>query len=330
MAYNTKPKAGYDDLATAARPAAKTSTGTSASVCTADEATKSADALVSYANPACKETKIAYPNLLVDRNVTDGQNMMCSFQPLPIGNKQGMGDVECGKIYNFYEACYAFWQGGGIVKNNEPRRNLAFCQMNECILEVLKAMPTCVKETVQGKLFSASVTNEMIDRSTYILSQFGPLSEICALLVDGYVADKAVTCAQQFSCYRQTGHGSVTSPTQQGYATVIGASGIPTESSVQSPSFDWAKQAFAAAFVGASVAPQESGVAQSLDEEALIKKLVCNLPATRHASVVLGDSFEEGLHSPDALKASKKKRRKRRKQLMKQVRKQRSKTGVWC
>ena len=68
---------------------------------------------------------------------------------------------------------------------DEPQGNQVFCQMNECIPEVVKA---CIKETGVGKLFSANITaddpNEMIAR----VSQFGPLSENCAFLVDGYVA----------------------------------------------------------------------------------------------------------------------------------------------
>eukprot|EP00439_Symbiodinium_sp_Y106_P038176 s10837_g4.t1 len=53
--------------------------------------------------------KIAYPTLLFDRNIIDGRGMMCSFLTLAIGNNQGhgltmacMGDVEYGKIYDFY------------------------------------------------------------------------------------------------------------------------------------------------------------------------------------------------------------------------------------
>ena len=207
----------------------------------------------------------------------------------------GMGDVEYGKIYDFYlppaflrlydgpsvnvedmwrilgrgttngglvvgtiikpklglqpkpfgEACYSFWQGGDFIKNDEPQGNQVFCQMNECIPEVVKAMRACVKETGSSKLFSANITaddpEEMIARGKYILSQFGPLSENCAFLVDGYVAGgTAVTCCRrnfpkQFLHYHRAGHGSVTSPqTQRGYTAfvhtkisrVIGASGI--------------------------------------------------------------------------------------------------------
>ena len=333
VAYIMKPKAGYDYLATAAHFAAESSTGTNVNVCTTDDFTKSVDALVYYIDPDNEEMKIAYPTLLFDRNITDGRGMMCSFLTLAIGNNQGslricmkwssfpyifwplvlglqcfqtkqissccftwgMGDVEYGKIYDFYlppaflrlydgpsvnvedmwrilgrgttngglvvgtiikpklglqpkpfgEACYSFWQGGDFIKNDEPQGNQVFCQMNECIPEVVKAMRTCVKETGSSKLFSANITaddpEEMIARGKYIMSQFGPLSENCAFLVDGYVAGgTAVTCCRrnfpkQFLHYHRAGHGSVTSPqTQRGYTAfvhtkisrVIGASGI--------------------------------------------------------------------------------------------------------
>eukprot|EP00969_Alexandrium_andersonii_P172509 7625780-Alexandrium_andersonii.AAC.1 len=117
--------------------------------------------------------------------------------------------------------------------------------MNECIPEVIKAMRACVKETGASKLFSANTTaddpNEVIARGKYALSQFGPLSEHCALLVDGYVAGgTAVTVAgrnfpKQFRRYHRAGRGAVTSPqTQRGVTAfartklsrVIGASGV--------------------------------------------------------------------------------------------------------
>merc|ERR1712039_1130331 len=220
---------------------------------------------------------------------------MCSVLTLTIGNNQGMGDVEYGKIYDIYfppsylrlfdgpsccvidmwrilgrgtvdgglvvgtiikpklglqpkpfgEACYAFWMGGDFIKNDEPQGNQIFCQMNECIPEVVKAMRACIKETGQAKLFSANITAddpaEMVARGKYCLSQFGPLAENTAFLVDGYVAGgTAVTVARrnfprQFLHYHRAGHGSVTSPqTQRGYTAfvhtklsrVIGASGI--------------------------------------------------------------------------------------------------------
>jgi len=178
--------------------------------------------------------------------------MLCSFLTLTIGNNQGMGDVEYGKIYDFYfppnflrlfdgpscsiidmwrilgrdmqngglvvgtiikpklglqpkpfgEACYAFWLGGDFIKNDEPQGNQVFCQMNECIPEVVKAMRVCIKETGQSKLFSANITAddpaEMVARGQYVLAQFGPLAENCALLVDGYVAGgTAITAARR-------------------------------------------------------------------------------------------------------------------------------------
>ena len=142
----------------------------------------------------------------------------------------------------FEEACYSFWQGGDFIKNDEPQGNQVFCQMNECIPEVVKAMRACVKETGSSKLFSANITaddpEEMIARGKYILSQFGPLSGNCAFLVDGCVGGgTAVTCCsrKQFLHYHRAGHGSVTSSqTQLGYTAfvhtkisrVISASGI--------------------------------------------------------------------------------------------------------
>merc|ERR1712182_164957 len=96
-----------------------------------------------------------------------------------------------------------------------------------------------------AKLFSANVTaddpNEMIARGKYVLGQFGPLAENCALLVDGYVAGGTgiTTCRRnfpdQFLHYHRAGHGAVTSPqTQRGYTAFVhtkmsriqGASGI--------------------------------------------------------------------------------------------------------
>jgi ribulose-bisphosphate carboxylase large chain len=102
VAYIMKPKAGYDYLATAAHFAAESSTGTNVNVCTTDDFTKTVDALVYYIDPECEEMKIAYPTALFDRNISDGRAMMCSVLTLSIGNNQGMGDVEYGKIYDIY------------------------------------------------------------------------------------------------------------------------------------------------------------------------------------------------------------------------------------
>merc|ERR1712151_1402118 len=147
----------------------------------------------------------------------------------------------------FGEACYGFWQGGDFIKDDEPPGNQTFCQMNECIPQVVKAMQMAMAETGAGKLFSANITaddpNEMIARGKYVLGQFGPIAENIAFLVDGYVAGgTAVTVARrnfpkQFLHYHRAGHGAVTSPqTQRGYTAfvhtklsrVIGASGIHT------------------------------------------------------------------------------------------------------
>merc|ERR1712014_352645 len=69
---------------------------------------------------------------------------------------------------------------------------------------------------------------EMIARGKYVLSQFGPLGENTAFLVDGYVSGgTAITVARrnfprQFLHYHRAGHGSVTSPqTQRGYTAFV-------------------------------------------------------------------------------------------------------------
>jgi ribulose-bisphosphate carboxylase large chain len=46
--------------------------------------------------------KIAYPNDLFDRNVTDGRAMIVSFLTLAIGNNQGMGDVADAQMQDFF------------------------------------------------------------------------------------------------------------------------------------------------------------------------------------------------------------------------------------
>eukprot|EP00439_Symbiodinium_sp_Y106_P016265 s10837_g2.t1 len=159
--------------------------------------------------------------------------------------------------------------------------------MNECIPEVVKAMRACIKETGVGKLFSANITaddpNEMIARGKYCLSQFGPLSENCAFLVDGYVAGGTAEIKGAFLTFQKDAD-----QIYPGWKEKLGYTG---ESSVQAASFDWAKKASAAAFVGASVAPakKESSVSRkaldqssryadlSLDEATLIKRLSCRL-----------------------------------------------------
>src|SRR3989338_2811039 len=102
VAYKMKPKAGYGYLASAAHFAAESSTGTNVEVSTTDDFTKGVDALVYYIDEATEDMRIAYPLELFDRNVTDGRMMIVSFLTLAIGNNQGMGDIEHGKILDFY------------------------------------------------------------------------------------------------------------------------------------------------------------------------------------------------------------------------------------
>ena len=102
VAYIMRPKAGYDFLATAAHFAAESSTGTNVEVCTTDDHTRSVDALVYHADEKTELVKIAYPIELFDRNILDGKAMVASFLTLCIGNNQGMGDVEYGKMHDFY------------------------------------------------------------------------------------------------------------------------------------------------------------------------------------------------------------------------------------
>ncbi len=102
VAYIMKPKVGYEYLATAAHFAAESSTGTNVSVSTTDDFTRGVDALVYEIDETNEIMKIAYPVELFDRNITDGRAMIASFLTLAIGNNQGMGDVEYGKIHDFY------------------------------------------------------------------------------------------------------------------------------------------------------------------------------------------------------------------------------------
>ncbi len=104
-AYHFKPKTGYEPLATAAHFAAESSTGTNVEVCTTDDFTRSVDALVYHLSPLPEGDwlmKIAFPNELFDRNIIDGRAMIVSFLTLTIGNNQGMGDVEYGKMQDFW------------------------------------------------------------------------------------------------------------------------------------------------------------------------------------------------------------------------------------
>ena len=102
VAYIMKPKAGYDYLATAAHFAAESSTGTNVKVFTTDDFTQGVDAVVYEIDEPGELMKIAYPVDLFDRNILDDRAMLSSFLTLAIGNNQGMGDVEYGKIVDFY------------------------------------------------------------------------------------------------------------------------------------------------------------------------------------------------------------------------------------
>ncbi|MCK5092969.1 MAG: ribulose 1,5-bisphosphate carboxylase, partial [Gammaproteobacteria bacterium] len=102
VAYTMTPADGYGYLSTAAHFAAESSTGTNVEVCTTDDFTKGVDALVYEIDEAKGIMKIAYPNELFDRNVIDGRAMIVSFLTLAIGNNQGMGDVKCAQMFDFY------------------------------------------------------------------------------------------------------------------------------------------------------------------------------------------------------------------------------------
>ncbi|MGO9742786.1 MAG: ribulose-bisphosphate carboxylase [Roseiarcus sp.] len=102
-AYKMKPKdfaGGY--LTAAAHFAAESSTGTNVEVVTTDDFTRGVDALVYEIDEANEVMKIAYPLELFDRNIIDGRAMIASFLTLSIGNNQGMGDIEYGKLHDFY------------------------------------------------------------------------------------------------------------------------------------------------------------------------------------------------------------------------------------
>jgi len=102
VAYTMTPADGYGYLETATHFAAESSTGTNVEVCTTDDFTKGVDALVYEIDEAAGIMKIAYPNELFDRNIIDGRAMIVSFLTLAIGNNQGMGDVKCAQMQDFY------------------------------------------------------------------------------------------------------------------------------------------------------------------------------------------------------------------------------------
>jgi ribulose-bisphosphate carboxylase large chain len=101
-AYRLRPRAGQSFLAAAAHFAAESSTGTNVEVSTTDAFTRGVDALVYHADESAGLVKIAFPLDLFDRNITDGKAMVSSFLTLTAGNNQGMGDIECAKMEDFY------------------------------------------------------------------------------------------------------------------------------------------------------------------------------------------------------------------------------------
>ena len=82
VAYTMHPMAGVGYLEAAAHIAAESSTGTNVEVSTTDDFTKGVDALVYFIDEAKGIMKVAYPNDLFDRNVTDGRAMIVSFLTL--------------------------------------------------------------------------------------------------------------------------------------------------------------------------------------------------------------------------------------------------------
>jgi len=102
VAYTMEPAEGYGYLEAAAHFAAESSTGTNVEVSTTDDFTKGVDALVYYIDEANGIMKIAYPNDLFYRNITDGRTMLVSFLTLAIGNNQGMGDIKNAQMQDFY------------------------------------------------------------------------------------------------------------------------------------------------------------------------------------------------------------------------------------
>ena len=117
-AYKMKPRKGFFDyIGTAAHFAAESSTGTNVDVVTTDDFTRSVDAIVYEIDEEKELMKIAYPVALFDRNMIDGRAMIVSFLTMAVGNNQGMGDVEYGKMLDFYVPPSFLRQFDGPVKN---------------------------------------------------------------------------------------------------------------------------------------------------------------------------------------------------------------------
>ena len=117
VAYHMQPATGYGYLEVAAHIAAESSTGTNVEVSTTDDFTKGVDALVYFIDEAKGVMKVAYPNDLFDRNMTDGRAMLVSFLTLAIGNNQGMGDVKHLQMQDFYVPWSMLRQFDGPAKD---------------------------------------------------------------------------------------------------------------------------------------------------------------------------------------------------------------------
>jgi len=64
----------------------------------------------------------------------------------------------------YAEVCYDFWSGGGdFVKNDEPQANQDFCDYENMVKYVKKAMDKAVKETGQKKVHSFNVSSSDFD-----------------------------------------------------------------------------------------------------------------------------------------------------------------------
>ena len=117
VAYHMEPATGHGYLEVAAHIAAESSTGTNVEVSTTDDFTKGVDALVYFIDEAKGVMKVAYPNDLFDRNMTDGRAMLVSFLTLAIGNNQGMGDVKNLQMQDFYVPWSMLRQYDGPAKD---------------------------------------------------------------------------------------------------------------------------------------------------------------------------------------------------------------------
>ena len=69
------------------------------SACATNDITKCVGALAFFIGPRNEGCK-TYPNPLFGRSIVDGCSVMGSVLTLTAGRYQGMGDVDCGEIYD--------------------------------------------------------------------------------------------------------------------------------------------------------------------------------------------------------------------------------------